>query len=84
MKSRLTKHRTSLTPAPTVADVARATGINRSTIYRIEAGEVAPTRGNARTLFDYYRGRVSLAEIYDPEYAARERRMIAPKGTNSD
>ena len=80
MKSRLAQHRQSLTPAPTVADVARSTGINRSTIYRIEAGEVAPTRSNARALFEYYRGRVSIADIYDPEFAEIERQMIAPKG----
>ena len=75
MKSRIESHRMSLEPAPSVADVARATGINRSTIYRIESGEVTPSRTNARALFDYYKGRISLADIYDPEYAARERRQ---------
>ncbi|MCK5496370.1 MAG: helix-turn-helix transcriptional regulator [Hyphomicrobiaceae bacterium] len=77
MKSRIEKHRLSLDPAPSVAEVAQATRINRSTIYRIEAGEVTPSRTNARALFDYYDARISLAEIYDPEYAARERRLVA-------
>jgi DNA-binding XRE family transcriptional regulator len=79
MTSPITRHRRSLTPARTVDDVAKATGINRSTIYRIEGGEVTPSRTHARALFDYYKSRVSLADIYDPEYAALERRRIARK-----
>lgn len=72
MKSLLQQHRESLEPRRPLAQVAREIGVNRSTLYRIEAGEVAPTRDTARKLYDYYAGRVPLAHIYDPEYAARE------------
>ncbi len=52
-----------------LARVAREVGVNRSTLYRVEAGEVAPTRRVARALFDFYQRAVPLAHIYDPEYA---------------
>ena len=70
MKSLLMQHRETLgTP---LAVVARATSMDRSTLYRLEAGKVQPSRANARALFDYYGGAVPLAHIYDPEYALRE------------
>lgn len=72
MESLLKQHRESLETKTPLALVAREIGVNRSTLYRIEAGEVAPTRETARKLFDYYHGRVPLAHIYDPEYAIRE------------
>ncbi|MCK5551323.1 MAG: helix-turn-helix transcriptional regulator [Hyphomicrobiaceae bacterium] len=72
METLLKQHRESLEPKRPLASVATACGVNRSTLYRIEAGEVAPTRSTARKLFDYYAGRVPLAHIYDPEYAVRE------------
>ena len=72
MHSLLKQHREALNPKRPLAQVADAIGVNRSTLYRIEAGEVAPTRETARKLFDYYGGRVPLAHIYDPEYAVRE------------
>lgn len=70
MKSLLKQHRESLEPKRPLALVAQAIGVNRSTLYRIEAGEVAPTRETARKLFEYYAGKVPLAHIYDPTYAA--------------
>ena len=69
MDSLLNTHRAHI-GAP-LAAVARAVGVNRSTLYRIEAGDVAPTRRVARALFEFYRGEVPLAHIYDPEFAAR-------------
>lgn len=54
-----------------MAAVAKAVGVNRSTLHRIEAGDVAPTRRVARALFEYYGGKVPLVHIYDPEYAAQ-------------
>lgn len=70
MKSLLTQHREALGTA--LATVARDTGMDRSTLYRLEMGKVQPSRTNARALFDYYSGAVPLAHIYDPEYALRE------------
>jgi DNA-binding XRE family transcriptional regulator len=70
MKSLLMQHRESL--GVPLAVVARAAGMDRSTLYRLEAGKVQPSRANARALFDYYAGQVPLAHIYDPEYALRE------------
>lgn len=70
MDSLLKQHRKQIGKA--LAVVAREIDINRSTLHRIEVGEVAPTRRVARALFDYYSGAVPLAHIYDPEYAVRE------------
>jgi len=64
------QHRESLKRP--LAQVARDTGIHRTTLYRLEAGEATPSQANARKLFDYYKGRVPLAHIYDPAYAVRE------------
>ena len=70
METLLKQHRESLGLA--LAKVAEATGIHRTTLYRIEAAEITPSQKNARKLFDYYEGRVPLAHIYDPVYAVRE------------
>jgi DNA-binding XRE family transcriptional regulator len=67
MRQNLKEHRERLGLA--LANVAQEIDVNRSTLYRIEAGEVAPTRRVARALFDYYRGAVPIGDIYDPEYA---------------
>ena len=64
------QHRESLKRP--LAAVARETGIHRTTLYRLEAGEATPNQATARKLFDYYAGRVPLAHIYDPAYAVRE------------
>lgn len=64
------QHRQSLSRP--LAQVARETGIHRTTLYRLEAGEATPNQATARSLFDYYKGRVPLAHIYDPVYAVRE------------
>jgi DNA-binding XRE family transcriptional regulator len=52
--------------------VAAAAGLDRVTLYRIEDGTQHPRRDNARRLFRFFAGRVSLAAIYDPEFAAIE------------
>lgn len=70
MDSLLKQHRQQTGKA--LAAVAREIEVNRSTLHRIECGDVAPTRRVARALFDYYGGAVPLAHIYDPEYAVRE------------
>lgn len=69
MDSLLKAHREKA--AIPLAQVAKAVQVNRSTLYRVEAGEVAPTRRVARALFDFYGGAVPLAHIYDPEYARK-------------
>ncbi len=67
MDTLLKRHREEL--GLPLAKVAREIEVNRSTLYRIEAGEVAPTRRVARALFDFYQRAVPIAHIYDPEYA---------------
>ena len=67
MDTLLKQHREEL--GLPLARVAREVGVNRSTLYRVEAGEVAPTRRVARALFDFYNRAVPIAHIYDPEYA---------------
>jgi DNA-binding XRE family transcriptional regulator len=52
--------------------VAEAAGLDRGTLYRIEDGSQHPRRDSARRLFQFFGGRVSLAAIYDPEFAAIE------------
>ena len=76
MKTLLQKHREHLKPQQSVQSVADAIGVNRSTLYRIEAGEVAPSRDTARALFDHYGGKVPVAHCYDPTYARRDERRV--------
>lgn len=52
----------------TVRQVADATGISRSTVYRIEVGDTVPRREHARALYAFYDYEVDLADIYDPLY----------------
>lgn len=51
-------------------DVAEAVGCDSSNLAKIERGEQTPKRPLARKLWAYYGGAVSLASIYDPEFAA--------------
>lgn len=78
METLLKHHRQALTPKRSLVTVANAISVNRSTLYRIEAGTVAPTRETARRLFEYYAGAVPLAHIYDPEFALREDSLPSP------
>ncbi len=50
------------------ATVARMVGCDRTTLYRIESGDILPNRATARKLYKFYMGHVCLAMIYDPEY----------------
>ncbi len=56
----------------TAKAVAEAAGLDRVSLYRIEAGSQHPRRESARRLFQLFGGRVPLAAIYDPEFAAIE------------
>ena len=56
----------------TAKAVATAAGVDRVTLYRIEDGKQHPRRDSARRLFQFFGGRVALAAIYDPEFAAIE------------
>jgi len=56
----------------TAREVAEAAGLDRVSLYRIEAGTQHPRRDSARALFRLFGGRVPLAAIYDPEFAAIE------------
>lgn len=49
-----------------VREVAEAVGVDPSNLSRIELGGQTPTRDVARTLHRFYRGRVPLADVYDP------------------
>lgn len=51
----------------TVAHVAKEVGTAPSNLSRIELGQV-PTKQVARALFSFYRGQVSLGDVYDPMY----------------
>ena len=53
-----------------VTDLCKKLGTHPQNYYRIERGEQSPKRELARLIFEYFDGKVSLAEIYDPEYAA--------------
>ena len=54
----------------TATQVAAAAGCDRASLYRIEAGESCPRRETARRLFALYKGQVSIAMIYDPQFVA--------------
>lgn len=54
-----------------VTDLCAELGTHPQNYYRIERGEQTPKRDLARTIYEFFGGSVSLAEIYDPEYAAQ-------------
>lgn len=51
--------------------VAAAVGTTGATLSRVERGVQVPKKDLARALFLFYRRRVPLGAIYDPEMAAR-------------
>ena len=55
----------------TAEEICQTVGCSRQTLYRAEKGESAPKPPLARRLFTFYSGRVPLAHVYDPEFAAR-------------
>ena len=72
------KHKTKLRQARdnsglTVEAICERVGCTRPTLYRVENGEVTPRQDLARQLFKLYRGRVPLANIYDPLFAEQVR-----------
>lgn len=57
----------------TVEAICEVIGCTRATLYRVEKGETTPRQDHARGLFKLYKGRVPLANIYDPLFAERIR-----------
>ncbi len=53
-----------------VTDLSKKLGTHPQNYYRIERGEQMPKRDLARDIHRFFKGAVSLSEIYDPEYAA--------------
>lgn len=53
-----------------VTELCKQLGTHPQNYYRIERGEQVPKRDLARDIHRFFRGSVSLSEIYDPEYAA--------------
>lgn len=53
-----------------VTDLCKKLGTHPQNYYRIERGDQAPSRELARDIHKFFGGKVRLAEIYDPEYAA--------------
>lgn len=51
--------------------VAAAVGTTGATLSRVERGVQVPKKELARALFVFYRHRVPLGAIYDPEMSAR-------------
>ena len=48
--------------------VAVAVGVDPGTLSRIERGETTPSRETARSLFQYFGGRVPYVSCLDPAY----------------
>ncbi len=72
------KHVTKLRQARTLSGltveaICEVVGCTRATLYRVEKGETTPRQDHARSLFKLYRGRVPLANIYDPVFAEQIR-----------
>jgi len=53
-----------------VTDLCAELGTHPQNYYRIERGEQVPKRDLARDIHRFFGGKVSLSEIYDPEYSA--------------
>lgn len=51
-----------------VRAVAEAVGYDPSNLSRLELGQQTPPKPVARNLHAFFRGRVSLADIYDPTF----------------
>ena len=73
MAKKLTLREARKDAGMTAAQVAEAAGLDRATLYRIEDGRQQPKRENARSLFRIFKGRVPLAEIYDPKFCREVR-----------
>jgi transcriptional regulator with XRE-family HTH domain len=52
--------------------VARIVGTDPTNLSRVEKGDQSPKRELARSIFEFYDGRVPLAAIYDPQYFAEK------------
>ncbi len=57
----------------TVDAICEVVGCTRATLYRVEKGETTPRQDHARGLFRLYKGKVPLANIYDPLFAEQIR-----------
>lgn len=57
-----------------VKSVAAAVGYDPSNLSRLELGQQTPPRDVARALHRFYRGRVSLGDVYDPAFRFERRR----------
>lgn len=57
----------------TVDAICEVVGCTRATLYRVEKGETTPRQDHARGLFWLYKGKVPLANIYDPLFAEQIR-----------
>lgn len=51
-----------------VRAVAEAIGYDPSNLSRLELGQHTPPRDVARALHKFYRGKVPLADVYDPMF----------------
>jgi len=52
-----------------VAQIATAVGCHPQNYLRVERGDQVPKRELARAIYEYWRGDVTLGEVYDPIYA---------------
>lgn len=57
-----------------VTDLCKKLRVHAQNYYRIERGEQMPKRLLGRRIHKFFKGDVSLGDIYDPEYAAKLRR----------
>ena len=57
----------------TVEAICEVVGCTRASLYRVENGATTPRQDLARGLFKLYKGRVPLANIYDPIFAEQGR-----------
>lgn len=54
-----------------VTDLCKKLRVHPQNYYRIERAEQTPKRELARRIHKFFRGEVSLGEIYDPEYSQK-------------
>jgi len=57
-----------------VTELCKRIGTHPQNFYRIERSEQVPSRELARRIHKFFKGEVSLGDIYDPEYAETLRR----------
>ena len=66
----------------TIREVHADLGIPRATYHRIETGANLPCLEHARLIYEYFKGHLDYAQVFDPEYISPPKRTKKGKKLN--